>query len=408
MGLSIWEGNKAKDATEALQTIAQMHLLEAQYHGLVPINDWNVLKQILNEGKGQTLLPVGYQITDEWIPSAGGTPLNSVWDVVNYDESGNVELNWHYTFPDGMPFDAPEAIYYAPSGGLAAGQYYITISVNYGNGWVAGQHINFTLTSAMAEGDQLYIDCGTNNANNPTAGRTWNVYAKGSTTSKQSGTTSDSDTGTELGATNTTKTTLPNENINAPQRVVYGYNRWAQSNIRQYLNATGAGGTWWTAQNPWDRPSSQAATIRGWLGGCSTDFINNIATSEIVTDLNTDDATVESKTTDTTYDKIYLPCLENWYINPQLAGEGNEWDYYKELATQAGLPGKFQQSQTYPILIKYNLATQTAPASVWLRSCGRGSANSSWNVYASGGVTYGYGSAVGAYRGCPACKILKS
>lgn len=405
MGLSIWEGNKAKDSVEALQTIAQMQLLEAQYYGLIPISDWNVIKQVLNDGKGPTLLPVGYQIVDEWVPSGGGNPLNSVWDVVNYDESGNVELNWHYAFPDSMPFDVPEAIYYAPSGGLAAGQYYITISAAFGSGWVGGHHINFTLTSAMAEGDQLYIDCGINSVNDPTAGRTWNVYAKGSTVSKQNGTTSDSDTGTELGATNA-NSVLPNGQINAPQRVIYGYYRWSQSAVRQYLNSAGAAGTWWSAQNPWDRPPTQAETVRGWLGGCSDNFVANISASAVVTDLNTEDATAESKTTDTTYDKIYLPCLENWYINPELAGEGNEWEYYKELAEEAGLSGKFQRSSTYPILIKYILNTQPYPVVVWLRSCNRINAYYTWNVNAAGrsNVYYAYG----AYRGCPACKILKS
>ena len=406
MGLSIFEGKKAADTVEALQTIAKMHELEAQYKGLIPISSYEVIQQIINEGKGPTLLPVGYQISDEWVPSAGGAALNSIWDVTDYDENGNMTMCWHYAFPDGMPFDAPEAIYYAPAGGLAAGQYYITISVAYSTGWVAGQHINFTLANDMAEGDQLVINCNTDNKVNPTAGRAWSVYAKGSTVVKESGTTSDSDAGTELGSTHATKTGLPNNNINAPQRVVYGYNRYAQSNIRQYLNATGAGGSWWVAQNPWDRPPTQAATIRGWLGGCSSDFINMIANTEIVTALNSDDATAEGKTTDSTHDKVFLPCLENWYIAPQLEGEGDEWAYYAELAAQAGLPGKFQRSTTYPILIKYNLASQTSPVNVWLRSCYRGNAYNPWNVNSSGNVN-GYG-AYGAIRGCPACKIRKS
>lgn len=411
MGLSIWEGNKAKDATEALQTIAEMQKLKAQYHGLVPINNWNVIGSIVREGKGSTLLPVGYQITDGWVESEGATPLDSVWDVVHYDASGNMTLNWHYALSAGVQFDAPEAIYYAPSGGLAAGQYYITISVGFGTGWVAGQHINFTLNNAMAEGDQLVISTGTNNTINPTAGRTWNVYAKGSTTSKDTGTTSDSDTGTELGATHGTKLTIPNGQINAPQRVVYGYNRYAQSAYRQYLNSAAAVGGWWTAQNGWDRPPSQLATMRGWLAGCSSDFVSQIATTAVVTYLEGDDATAESKTTDTTNDKIFLPSLNNLYIASDYINEGDEWDYYKELAQESGLPGKFQRSQTYPILIKHKLDNQSSSVFVWLRSTASNVVYSSWSITAGGFIGYGFSvSAVTymTYLACPACKILKS
>jgi hypothetical protein len=317
-----------------------------------------------------------------------------------------MELNWHYAFPDTMPFDAPEAIYYAPAGGLAAGQYYITISADFGTGWIAGHHINFTLNSAMAAGDQLVIETNNNSATNPTAGIVWNVYAKGSTVSKDTGVTSDSDTGTELGSTHATKTGLPNGQINAPERAVYGYGRYSQSAIRQYLNSTAAINGWWSAQNGWDRPPAQLATLRGWLAGCSSDFISAIATTAVVTDLSTDDATEESKTTDTTYDKVFLPSLENWYINPQLAGEGDKWDYYKELAQEAGLPGMFQRAGTYPILSKYRLDNQVYATYVWLRSCYRSAVTVPWYIGTSGFVN-GYFNAYTGYMGCPACKILK-
>ena len=95
------------------------------------------------------------------------------------------------------------------------------------------------------------------------------------------------------------------------------------------------------------------------------------------------------------------------YINPQLAGvEGEDWDYYKDLAEEAGLTGKFQQYGTYPILITYQAGSTTSPVGVWLRSVNRGNAYGAWFVYNTGYVNY-----TGAYsasRGCPACKILAS
>ena len=145
--------------------------------------------------------------------------------------------------------------------------------------------------------------------------------------------------------------------------------------------------------------------MRGFLGGCSEDFLNTIEEVPVVTALNTVEGFTD--TTETTYDKIFLPSLQEMYINPQLAGvEGEDWDYYKELAEEAGLTGKFAQGGTFPILITYQAGSTTSPVTVGLRSANRGKANSAWDVNTTGYVGNNY--AYYAYRGCPACKILAS
>ncbi len=104
---------------------------------------------------------------------------------------------------------------------------------------------------------------------------------------------------------------------------------------------------------------------------------------------------------------MFLPSLEQMYINPQPAGvEGESWDYYTDLAAEAGLSGKFQTGQTYPILITYNAQNTSSAAYVFLRSCTRGYAINEWVVNTSGTVTNNY--ANNAFRGCPACKFKKS
>ncbi len=366
-------------------------------------NDWAAIKAAVDHGQAERRLPVGSQIIDSW-EKASGTGYTAPWDVVNYDADGNMELNWHNCTPDGVPFDEAEAIYYAPSGGLAAGQYYISIGHTYGTGWSTDKHINFTLAHDMAEGDQLVINCNHDAATDPTNGRAWNVYAAGSTTSKDSGTTSNSTDGTELGTTSTTSEHKTNGNINAISRVVYGSGRWSESAVRQWLNSSAAAGAWWAPKNGWDRPPAEAASVRGFLAGYGEDFLSLLQEVDVVTALNTVEG-FETET-ETTRDKIYLPCMENWYINPQKTGEGNEWDYYKTLAQEAGLPGKFQQGGTYPILKKYRVDDTTSAAYVWLRSCYRGNAGNAWIVYSSGIVDTYF--AFNAVRGCPACKILKS
>ena len=377
--------------------------LDKTYMKITPDNFMQIQRDV-NAGLASALYPVGTQILDKWSKVAGGTEYSAPWDVVHHYANGDMALDWHYALADGVPFDAPEAIYYAPAGGLAAGTYHILIGTAYGDGWSTSKAIQFTLTAAMDEGDQLFINCGTNNANDPTNGRAWNVYAQGSTTSKQSGTTSNGTGGTSLGTIGATNAHKTEGNLNAISRVVYGSGRWKESAIRQYLNSSAAAGAWWTPQNGWDRPPAEAATLRGFLAGFSEDFLSVLQNVTVVTALNTQGD--YSEDTETTQDKIFLPSMTEWYINPQYA-EGEEWDYYKTLAQEAGLTGKFQQYQTYEILKKYRVDSTTSAVYVWLRSCGRGHATNAWYVGTSG-IVSNYGLAYYAFRGCPACIIKKS
>ena len=360
---------------------------------------FDIFSKLVKKGTASSIIPVGKQIDDTW--NLNGTDYEAPWDVVHYDSAGNAYLNWHYAFNDAIGFDAPEAIYYAGDDGLPAGTYYITIGYAYGNGWVKDATIYFTLTSAMDAGDQLFIDCGKDNKNDPAGGRSWKVFAQGGTTAKQSGTTAASGTGTELGSTSSANPHRTNGQINAPSRVVYGYNRWSQSAIRQWLNSDGAAGTWWSPQNGWDRPTT--VNQRGFLAGCTADFLAILKPTEVVTVLNSQEGFAE--TTETTIDRVFLPALEQWDINPELTGEGEPWAYYEDLAEQAGLSGKFQRGQTYEILKKYNVTAKTSAVGVWLRSCLRGGAYTAWVVYYSGNV--GSSNAYNGLRGCPACIIKK-
>lgn len=400
MAVSIWEGSKAERVVNALELVA-----EAQATTISKIEDWYTIKRIVDRNMAKTMLPVGTQISDIWKKTASDTGYTAPWDVVHHYSNGDMALNWHYAIPDGVPFDEPEAIYYANADGLAAGQYYITVGSAYGDGWKVGAHISFTLSEDMVEGDQLVINFGTNYALNPSDGRTWNVYAKGSTTSKQNGVTSEGMNGTELGTIGATNAHRPEGQLNAISRCVYGYGRWSQSAIRQWFNSAADAGAWWTPQNNWDRPPAVATTLRGFLAGYTDDFLQILKPYPVVTALNTQEGF--SETSETTYDKIFLPSLQEMYINPQLANvEGEAWDYNKALAEESGLTGKFAQGGTYTILRKFNVSNVTSPVYVWLRSCFRGNAGSAWCVYSSGGV--GSNAAYNANRGCPACIIQKS
>ena len=379
------------DVKKDIDILKQFHMSE-----LTPA----MIKQIVENGNAAEWFPVGYQIAEDWYRDAS-TKYISIWDVVNHFANGDMALNWHYSIPDGIQFDAPEAIYYF-EGNEAAGTYHIAVGSAYGAGWAVGQNIQFTLTAAPSAGDQLFIDCGTNYANDPTAGRAWSVYDAGGTTVKQSGTTSSGTGGTSLGTIGNVNANKPNGRLNAISRVVYGYGRWSQSAIRQYLNSAEAAGAWWEMKNPWDRPPAQLATLRGFLAGYSEDFLAILDTVDVVTALDTVEGFTE--TTETTQDKIFLPSLQEWHITPQLANaEGEDWQYMIDLAEEDGRTGRFPTWQAIDILKRYNISSQASPVYVWLRSANRLDAGYAWTLTSSGSVYYSY--AYGSSGGCPACII---
>lgn len=360
---------------------------------------WGGIQYDVDSGAAASKYAIGSEIEDTW------GQYTAPWTVVNHYANGNMALQWKFAAPNAVQFDAPEAIYYADENGLPAGTYHINVGTAYGSGWTVNTHIQFTLTRAMEEGDQLFVDCATNNANDPSAGRAWRVYHAGGTTVLESGTTSSGEDGTLLGVIGNVNTHRPNGQLNAISRVVYGYARWSQSGIRQYYNSLATKGNWWTLKNPWDRPPSQHTSLDGFLGGFSEEFLSVLKEVDVVTAINTREwSAVEYETTQ---DKIFLPSLQEMYITPQLANvEGEDWDYYKTLAAEAGLSGKFAQYGTHEVLKKYNLAAQTSSVTVWLRSCYRGYAANAWYLTGSGNVNLN--TALTASRGCPACIIQKS
>ena len=119
------------------------------------------------------------------------------------------------------------------------------------------------------------------------------------------------------------------------------------------------------------------------------ELLRNIVPVKTITRTNgNSDGDVE----DVTYDRIIIPSLEQMYINPQVSGEGESHEYWKELN---GTETKWQQWNTYEILKQYSVTNHTAPQTVRLRSPSRGHACYAWLVYSSGYVNY-YGNATGA------------
>lgn len=355
--------------------------------------DMATVAELCRAGEILEVMDFGDQIAPAWLD--GSTSYNPAMNLCHESdellEDGETIhgafFEWDKTLPFGMPFDEPEAIF-ASDSALAAGTYHFTIK-NDSWGGNNDKNIQFTLSQELPAGYQIRKSVGYNGA---VLNGTLDVYENGASRTKlYSMAPTEGTGGTDLGQTD------GSGDLNHWHRVALGNNRWLYSNMRQFLNATGAKGTWWTQQTKWDVKPSQADTADGFLYGYEEAVHRYFKPIKVVTVANNIDGNVE----DVTYDKVFLSSLEQMYCVPQFSGkEGDYWEYYKRLL---GRTTPAPTSQTYTRLIKYALNAPTSAQCCFRRSAYRDSAYTVWNVNTSGYVsTY---SASAAYRCAPSVFI---
>ena len=296
-----------------------------------------------------------------------GTTVNGMW------------LQTVYAHLKGVQFSHQQA-FYVSGDGMVAGTYCVGFDYTWGDkGYVTkGDYWNFTLTKDVPAGGRLAGFYGA-----PDQPQTnWRVYvysADGKTVLETVSAINKGQEGTLLGV----MTAYGDENLNGIQQMAYGDNRYATSAIRQYLNSDKPKGEWWTAQTKWDIAPDQLSQIDGYLCGMDPELLAVLKPVKVVTYCNTVTATGQKQVKDITYDKVTLISLEQMYIEPQAAGEGEAHEYYKELN---GTAKKFQWWQTYEILKTFAVENPTSPQNVRLRSASRSYACNTWNVASSGYV----------------------
>ena len=380
---------------------------------MTKITDYATIQKIVQNGLASKVFEVGNQINVNWKDAVSGTTYEWPFDIVHFDDVELADgetvpgmfLQAHYCSPFGVQFDQSEAIYYCGEA-LPAGTYYFTIGTSWGTYCVSGTSYYFTTTVDIPAGGQIRIGNTSESAGwaaPDSAVSNWRVYTYESidaTECLESDLTLTVGTsGTSLGTT-TSAIDYADSGINNLQRAAYGYNRWSQSGIRQYLNSAAAIGKWWSPQNNFDRPPAQLATYPGFMSGFEDDFLSILKPIKVTTALNTisDD---QIGTQEDTYDTFFLTSLEQQFITPQLSGvEGDAWDYWKRAigsttTIKTGVTGAFP--------ITYALNAQASAQNVRLRSAYRGAACNTWFVYSTGYVYYG--SASYAFRFAPGCVV---
>ena len=394
-------GKKLDQMTAALLGMSSsLGVIARAQTGVVEEMDYNGIKAVVAAGNAPAVFPVGTQLVNTYT-GKDGKVYDCPWDVVKTDDIAEGEtgttapamvLQMHYASLEDIQFSAYQAFFVVPEAGLVAGTYNVKMGLDWGTNVKTGTSYQFTLTKNAPAGARL---TGFYNAPD-VAPANWKVYVyKDQQKSEllETCNVSAGSTGTNLG----TFLAKPKGNLNGLHPVGYGDNRWHKSAYRQYLNSDAAAGGWWTPQDEWDMKPDLADTVPGFLAGFSDDFKAALTRVKVVTYGNT---VTDDGSAVVTYDKIFLPSLEEIYCSPQVSGEGTYWPYWKE-RTGAKTPQAVWQ--TYPLRITRDLAQRTVGRRVRLRSAYRGNGGNAFCVYSSGYVgTWG---AIGANRCAPACEM---
>lgn len=362
------------------------------------------VQRIVRAGNGQEAFPIGDQINLEWTDITTETKYLMPFDVQHFTDvelaNGSTKpgmiLKSHYSTPFGIQFSNYQAFYYAPDG-MPAGTYNVVMGENWGAHVVSGKTYQFTLTQPVPAGGQL---AGFRGAPDQ-APSNWRVYSYASNSAKdpiETVVVTEGASGSNLG----TFTRRGNEAVNSLDMVAYGNNTYYESAIRQWLNSDKGVGEWWTPQGNYDRCPDQLAQKAGFLTGFNEDVLAALTATKIVTKDNNFTTVANEGFVENVYDKVFIPSLEEMYINPQVSGEGVAWDYWKEAARRSG---KFAQYGTYPELIHYSVGNHKSAQYIRLRSAVRGRGYYAWVVYTSGYVYYGSSDAVYASACTPAIVI---
>lgn len=350
-------------------------------------SDWAGLADLADSGLFGEAYSIGDQFVDTWTDKATNTDytypfqLNHIGNVELQDGetlSSRPFLQAHFAHPFGAQFSHQRAFLKCPEG-LAVGTYYFTIESAWGSNVGAGDVVCFTTTVAIPEGGRVSGCYGAPDQ----AKSNWKIYTHSADgkTILETITPTFTASGTSLG---TIKASVRSGNLNSMHETAYGWNRWKTSALRQYLNSAAGVGSWWTAQDEWDIAPTELTTKHGFLSGCADSFVEAIKPIKVITYPNTVNDDTGGNTPDITYDKVFLPALEQMYINPQKVGEGEYHEYWKR---RSGRETPMSTGQTYPQIITYAVENHTSAQHVRLRSALRGFAYYTWSVYSSGGVS---------------------
>ena len=387
MSLDIMKESTQQEILSNMQLISALTgAIAGATPGSVTVEKWSDVGDIIATGLGPKVFAIGDKFTDVWKDTADNAEYEFPWRnncfrEVEFEDGSTAPgmfLQMAYASPFGVQFSNARAFLRCPDG-LAAGTYNVTFGDTWGSKDAkANTTWQFTLTKAVPTGGRLagFIQMP------DTTATSWKViaYAADGKTILETVSVTSGTEGTSLG---TMKLSSRNGDLNSMNETGYGWNRWKTSAIRQYLNSDKPKGQWWTPQDEWDIAPDQLATKDGFLRGMPKELLDQIQPVKVITYTNTVN---DGGNADVTYDRVFLPALGEMYYEPQIDGEGEPHDYWKE---RSGSATKLKQYTTYPNMVTYAVENHTSAQGVRLRSAIRGVAYDTWYVSSSGSASNG-------------------
>ncbi|MBQ9041594.1 MAG: hypothetical protein IJ111_02135 [Eggerthellaceae bacterium] len=392
----------------ATELAKQTLLMEKSLNtSITRISDWIEVADLVKEGLAPEVFPLGTVLHTPWtdVRASSSTEWDFLWRVVAHGSAtlrdGStvpaMYLQSSLCLPFSFPFDEREA-FYAAKDGLAAGTYHINSGAGYQQ-MAANTDYQFTIAAEVPAGGQLMFKSSTYS----TAPAVVNVYhsAGASAAAEECAVTVGSE-GTSLG----TLATEPTDYVNNIHRHVLGSNRWSQSAARQFLNSTAAPGSWWAAQNGFDRPSAIAATSAGFLSGFAEDFVEALQPVLVKTALPyCDGGTSGGTQADETWDRVFLPSAEQLYwvctwLGIPYSLEGDAWDYWKRVY---GGASPATMGATHKEFCLGSMGAESTMRYVFERSAYRSYGSDVAYCYSTGNLNANYASY--GYFCAPACCI---
>ena len=382
MGVSIWEGNTAERIVQAVEDIAGNYDFTDAANIVAAIRSGNIAKvpngsvfKVPHAVYGDIYFATRAK-NQHKVAGDSSRPTITIQPIYLLSAGGGSTAS---TFQ----YDRPEA--FAKVAEAIPANTVVKFTVPAVSSWVAGTY-HFTAMAQIPAGSVLGLS---GNYSTAITSLKVNVYAnnKATSTSAQYDIVSgDGDATVNLGTIGT--------DLNHQQRISYGSNNEAQSNLFQWLNGDSNSGymdSIWTPQTDWDLMDTSFTSKKGFLGGFSDEFRSYLGLCEIPNVTNnvfeTNGYTAGgAKYTHNGY--FFLPSRKEIYGSNETNGEADEvqFDYYKEVGTADADKLLYAKGASNPTT--YWLRTPTAGTAIYVRACdtGYGGALHIYTAYYANGV----------------------
>ena len=138
-----------------------------------------------------------------------------------------------------------------------------------------------------------------------------------------------------------------------------GYNRYKFSAVRQWLNSNADINEWWQSSHLGDVPPAELGILKGFMAELSPDFASIIKETKVKT-------LAGGGNVDITYDKIFLPSVEEMYGTSDRDIEHAEGPYFQYWKEKTGLDSPDSSPNTGRIIASIDGTTDLPFC--WLRT----------------------------------------